>query len=65
MVYHRSRSKRTLALMAKTSDDPRKGLTAFMFHKDQPGWEILRRIEIMGPEEHGGHCEIRFLTAWR
>ena len=51
-------------LMAKTSDDPRKGLTAFMFHKDQPGWEILRRIEIMGPEEHGGHCEIR-LTAWR
>ena len=31
-------------LMAKTSDDPRKGLTAFMFHKDQPGWEIIRRI---------------------
>ena len=31
-----------------------------MFHKDQPGWEIIRRIEIMGPEEHGGHCEIRF-----
>jgi acyl-CoA dehydrogenase len=47
-------------LMAKTSDDPRKGLTAFMFHRDQPGWEIIRRIEIMGPEEHGGHCEIRF-----
>lgn len=47
-------------LMAKTSDDPRKGLTAFMFHKDQPGWKIIRRIEIMGPEEHGGHCEIEF-----
>ncbi|MBT4355441.1 MAG: acyl-CoA dehydrogenase [Rhodospirillaceae bacterium] len=47
-------------LMAKTSDDPRKGLTAFMFHKDQPGWKIIRRIEIMGPEEHGGHCEIKF-----
>ena len=47
-------------LMAKTSDDPRKGLTAFMFHRDQPGWEIIRRIEIMGPEEHGGHCEIKF-----
>jgi acyl-CoA dehydrogenase len=31
-----------------------------MFHKDQPGWEIIRRIEIMGPEEHGGHCEIKF-----
>ncbi len=47
-------------LMAKTSDDPRKGLTAFMFHKDQPGWKIVRRIEIMGPEEHGGHCELEF-----
>lgn len=47
-------------LIAKTSDDPRKGLTAFMFHKDQPSWKIIRRIEIMGPEEHGGHCEIEF-----
>jgi acyl-CoA dehydrogenase len=47
-------------LMARTSDDPRKGLTAFLFHRDQPGWEIVRRIGIMGPEEHGGHCELRF-----
>ncbi|MED5337216.1 MAG: acyl-CoA dehydrogenase family protein [Pseudomonadota bacterium] len=47
-------------LMARTSDDARKGLTAFMFHKDQPGWRIVRRIPIMGPEEHGGHCEIEF-----
>src|SRR5919112_612293 len=47
-------------LMARTSDDPRYGLTAFLFHKDQRGWRILRRIPIMGPEEHGGHCEIAF-----
>lgn len=47
-------------LIAKTSDDPRKGLTAFLFHADQPGWRIVRRIGIMGPEEHGGHCEIEF-----
>ena len=47
-------------LIAKTSDDPRKGLTAFLFQKDQPGWRILRRIPIMGPEEHGGHCELEF-----
>ena len=47
-------------LMAKTSDDPRKGLTAFLFHKDQPGWQIERRLKIMGPEEHGGHCELVF-----
>ena len=47
-------------LMARTSDDPRKGLTAFLFDRDQPGWRIVRRIPIMGPEEHGGHCEIEF-----
>lgn len=47
-------------LVARTSDDPRKGLTAFLFDADQPGWRIERRIPIMGPEEHGGHCEIVF-----
>ena len=47
-------------LIARTSDDPRHGLTAFLYHKDQPGWRIKRRIPIMGPEEHGGHCEIEF-----
>ena len=47
-------------LIARTSDDARHGLTAFLFHKDQPGWGIIRRIGIMGPEEHGGHCEIKF-----
>lgn len=47
-------------LVAKTSDHPRKGLTCFLFHRDQPGWEIVRRIPILGPEEHGGHCELVF-----
>jgi acyl-CoA dehydrogenase len=47
-------------LIAKTSDDPRKGLTAFLYDRDQPGWRIARRIPIMGPEEHGGHCELEF-----
>ena len=46
--------------MARTSDDARKGLTAFLFDRDQPGWKIERRIPIMGPEEHGGHCELTF-----
>ncbi|MBK5926256.1 acyl-CoA dehydrogenase family protein [Rhodobaculum claviforme] len=45
-------------LVARTSDDPRRGLTAFLHHRDEPGWRIDRRIPIMGPEEHGGHCEI-------
>jgi acyl-CoA dehydrogenase len=47
-------------LLARTSDDPRRGLTAMLFHRDQPSWRILRRIPIMGPEEHGGHCELEF-----
>jgi acyl-CoA dehydrogenase len=47
-------------IIARTSDDPRKGLSAFLFSADQPGWKIVRRIPIMGPEEHGGHCELEF-----
>ncbi|MDZ4296870.1 MAG: acyl-CoA dehydrogenase family protein [Moraxellaceae bacterium] len=50
----------TFILIARTSDDERKGLTAFLFDADQPGWRIERRIPIMGPEEHGGHCELVF-----
>ncbi len=45
-------------LIARTSDDPRHGLTAFLHHRDDPGWRIERRIPIMGPEEHGGHCDL-------
>ena len=53
-------SSKHFILMARTSDDERRGLTAFLFHADTPGWKIIRRIEIMGPEEHGGHCELEF-----
>ena len=47
-------------LMARTSDDPRRGLSAFMFDRNDPGWRIVRRIENMGPDEHGGICELEF-----
>jgi len=47
-------------LIARTSDDTRRGLSAFLYHRDTPGWRIDRRIPIMGPEEHGGHCELTF-----
>jgi len=47
-------------LVVRTSDDNRRGLTAFMHHRDAPGFRILRRIPIMGPEEHGGHCEVQY-----
>ncbi|MBV9813059.1 MAG: acyl-CoA dehydrogenase family protein [Acetobacteraceae bacterium] len=51
---------RHFILIARTSDDARRGLTAFLFDAGQPGWRIVRRIPIMGPEEHGGHCELEF-----
>ena len=51
---------RHFILVARTSNNKRRGLTAFLFDAEQPGWELVRRIPIMGPEEHGGHCEIRF-----
>ncbi len=47
-------------LMARTSDDPRRGLSTFLYHKDDPGWRITRRIANMGPDEHGGVCEVEF-----
>ena len=51
---------RHFILIARTSDDDRKGLTAFLFERERPGWSIVRRIPVMGPEEHGGHCELVF-----
>ncbi len=50
----------TFIVIARTSDDARRGLTAFLFDAESPGWRIERRIPIMGPEEHGGHCELIF-----
>lgn len=50
-------------LIARTDPntaETRRHLTAFLFHGDDPGWRIVRRIPIMGPEEHGGHCELEF-----
>ena len=49
-----------MIVIARTSGDARKGLSAFLFHADQPGWKLERKIPIMGPEEHGGHCEMTF-----
>lgn len=50
-------------LMARTDPNPdekRRHLTAFLFHADSPGWRIVRRIGNMGPDEHGGVCELEF-----
>jgi len=51
---------RHFILVARTSEDMRRGLTAFLFDAAQPDWRVVRRIPIMGPEEHGGHCELEF-----
>jgi acyl-CoA dehydrogenase len=51
---------RHFILIARTSDDPRRGLSAFLYHGNNPGWRIVRRIDIMGPQEHGGVCELEF-----
>lgn len=54
---------RHFILMARTDPNPqetRRHLTAFLFHADQPGWHIVRRIRNMGPDEHGGVCELQF-----
>ena len=50
-------------LIARTDPDPdnkRRHLSGFLFHRDQPGWRIARRIANMGPDEHGGVCELEF-----
>ncbi len=50
-------------LIARTDADPnekRRHLTAFLYHRDQPGWRIVRRIRTLGTDEHGGVCEIEF-----
>lgn len=51
-----------LIIMALT--DPavptHKGSTLFLAPIDAPGIEIMRRVPIMGGNDPGGHCEIRF-----
>ena len=50
-------------LIARTddnADEKRRHLSGFLFDRDQPGWRIVRRIENMGPDEHGGVCEMEF-----
>lgn len=47
-------------LLARTAEGQKDAHTALLFDASQSGWRIERRIGIMGPEEHGGHCELVF-----
>lgn len=51
-----------LLIMARTNPDvpTHRGATIFIAPADTPGIEIVRRIPIMGFDDLGGHCEIRF-----
>ena len=46
--------------IVRTSDEPRRELSAFIVPREAPGFEMVRKVPIMGPEEHGGHCELKF-----
>lgn len=47
-------------VVAKTDPDGgRNGYSLFLVDTDNPGWKILREIEVMGPETRGGgHYEL-------
>ena len=48
-------------LVARTSDDARRGHTAFLFHKDGPRLVDRPAYRDHGAgREHGGHCELSF-----
>lgn len=48
-------------VVAKTDPDGgRNGYSLFLVDTDNPGWKILREIEVMGPETRGGgHYELK------
>ena len=51
-----------LLIMARTNPDvaTHKGATIFLAPTETPGIDIIRRIPIMGFDDLGGHCEIKF-----
>jgi acyl-CoA dehydrogenase len=51
-----------LIIMAVTNPDvpTHKGSTLFLAPMETPGIEIVRRVPIMGANDLGGHCEIKF-----
>jgi acyl-CoA dehydrogenase len=49
-----------IARSDSNAQEKRRHLTAFLFDRDQAGWNVVRRIPTMGPDEHGGVCELEF-----
>jgi acyl-CoA dehydrogenase len=50
-------------VVARTEDDPeldpRSRYSLFLVDADNPGWDVIREIPVMGTEGPGGHCEVR------
>ncbi len=50
-------------VVARTTDDgavdPRERYSLFLVDADNPGWNVIREIPVMGTEGPGGHCEVR------
>ncbi|BDG45347.1 acyl-CoA dehydrogenase family protein [Saccharococcus caldoxylosilyticus] len=49
-------------VMAKTDPDapPHKQFSLFIVDHDNPGFEIVREIPVIGDHFTGGHCEVRY-----
>ena len=47
-------------VVARTDADakPRDGYSLFLVDGDNPGWNVVREIPVMGTEGPGGHCEV-------
>jgi len=39
--------------------DPRKRYSLLLVDGDNPGWQVIREIPVMGTHGPGGHCEVR------
>jgi len=39
--------------------DPRKRHSLLLVDRDNPGWQVIREIPVMGTHGPGGHCEVR------
>jgi acyl-CoA dehydrogenase len=50
-------------VVARTEDDPdvdpRDRYTLLLVDAENPGWEVVREIPVMGTHGPGGHCEVR------
>jgi acyl-CoA dehydrogenase len=50
-------------VVARTEEDPdldpRKRYTLFLVDADNPGWQVVREIPVMGTHGPGGHCEVQ------